>query len=133
MTNCMMADPPATTKAPLTHAYTPHTPAFLQDFASRFVAGEVGLTHRRRTLVQIAHRPTGLQARNQVLVSACCHARCAPHTRSPAFSLPASAVLAICSLGKKASTLQGVLSFFGPSFRFGVNASFLHLTVRHCR
>lgn len=39
-----------------------------QDFVRRFVEGRAGLQPRRRTLLMVAHRPTGLEACEQVVM-----------------------------------------------------------------
>lgn len=35
---------------------------------ARFTAGREGLTRRRRTLVQVSHKATGLRARDRIVV-----------------------------------------------------------------
>lgn len=50
----------------------PPPPPYHQDFVAKFIAGEAGLTRRRRALLQISHRATGLQSRDLILVRRAC-------------------------------------------------------------
>jgi energy-coupling factor transporter ATP-binding protein EcfA2 len=46
------------------------TDEIMEDLVQRFIGGEARLSQRRRTLIQISHRATGLQSRDMVMVGA---------------------------------------------------------------